>query len=112
STRKAKGPATVRLRFHKEVWDVTLQEPGCELSVDLFTHYTSDINYRAGEDPHAELYLWLIKGEAEVKVESYLESRGLEAPPGSAMLMWNNSQGTPQVLHMREAPKAWDKEPP
>jgi hypothetical protein len=44
SNQKKEGAARVRLRFGKEVWDVTLDEPDSEIGVDLMKLYVPGVN--------------------------------------------------------------------
>jgi hypothetical protein len=112
SNHKEKGPAKVRLRFGKggrEVWDLTLQEPGAEVGVDLLKHYTRDINWRDGEEPRAELYLIVLKGKANLRMNTYHFS-DLTAPPGPALFVWDNKgSGAQGPIRVEKVPAFWDK---
>jgi hypothetical protein len=105
---KGKGTVKVRLRFEGEVWDLTL-EPGSEVGIDLLKRYTRDINYRANEDPRAELYLCLLRGEAELRVD-YV-THNLEALK-SALFLWDNFTRPRGPLPIKEVPDIWSKDPP
>ncbi|HEY7425589.1 MAG TPA: hypothetical protein VH682_15260, partial [Gemmataceae bacterium] len=52
SNHKDSGPVVVRLRFEKEVWDLTLKERDTEVVVDLLKRYRGDVNYlEKGAEP-------------------------------------------------------------
>jgi hypothetical protein len=105
-------PATVIVRFGKETWVIRLSASESEVGLDLVTRYTPGINYLDGEEPLAELYFVLLKGKAELRVDT-LEFPNLTAPPGRSFYAW-----TSQTAHMREpgtmdeVPAAWSKAPP
>jgi hypothetical protein len=107
---KDKDKATVRLRFGKddsEVWDVTLEEPGTEIGVDLIKAYTQDINYLDGEEPRAELYLVVLRGKASVRIDAYHHSN-LKGPPGGAVFAWDNKgSGAHGPLLVEQIPPTW-----
>jgi hypothetical protein len=112
SSRKAAGLLKVRVRFWDEVWDLTLEEPGTEVGLDLLTHYTRDINFRAGEEPRAELYLCMIAGKASLRVGSF-DYKGLKAPPGPAVFVWDNmGRPSPGPQRLEMLPAIWGKQPP
>jgi hypothetical protein len=108
SNTKKKGAVKVRLRFEKEVWDLTL-EPGAEVGIDLFKHFTADIDYRADEDPRAELYLCVLKGEIELRLNDTTHT--MEAPPRGALFLWDNLTRPRGPISIKKVPEIWDKRP-
>ncbi|HEY7312073.1 MAG TPA: HEAT repeat domain-containing protein [Gemmataceae bacterium] len=92
SNHKKDGPAVVRLRFEKEAWDVTLNEPDTEVVVDLLKRYSGNVDYMKGEAPVVTLHLFVLKGKAGLAAEHqhYLD---LSAPPGAAYFVWDNKRG-------------------
>ena len=111
ANRKPQGAAVVRLRFEGEVWDVTLEEPGAEVGVDLFRRYTPATDWQKGEEPLAALYLFAVKGRAGLK-ENYHEV-ALHEAPGPAMVSWNNKgKGVQGPYPLKEAAAPFDKQPP
>jgi hypothetical protein len=114
SNRKSTGAVKVRLRFDKEVWDLTLSEPGSEAMLELFRTYTytPEINWKAGEEPFTRVFFCLTRGEAELRLNTSLV-HGLKAPPGECGLGWDNlTTGVRGPQRMKEVPEIWHKDPP
>jgi hypothetical protein len=91
----ADKPALVRVRFEKEVWDLVLQERDTEVVLELLKRYTNDINYQDGEDPRADLSLYVLKGKAGLRF-GYHEFPNMEGPTGPALFVWDNKGKPPQ----------------
>lgn len=88
SNHKDKGPATVRLRFEKQVWDLTLQ-PDAEVVLDLLRRNRSDIDYVNDEESLATLHLFVLHGRAGLAM-GYQRYPDLSAPPGPSYFLWDN----------------------
>jgi hypothetical protein len=65
---KDKGPARVRLRFEKEVWDVTLSEPDSEVVVELGKVPMRDTDWTRDE-PKCIVRFCVLQGKAGLKVD-------------------------------------------
>jgi hypothetical protein len=112
SNHKDKGPAVVRLRFEKEIWDVTLEESGTEVGVDLLRTYTRDINWVDGEEPRAELYFCVLQGKASLDINTYRKYSNLEGPSGPALFLWDNKgPGASGPIKLDKTPDIWNKLP-
>jgi hypothetical protein len=104
--KKGDQPAFVRLRFHKEIWDLTLQ-PNTEVGMELVGRELGLKPVRAEEEPGASLYLVVKKGRAVIRDDLR------EFPPmtGPAILGWSNTAGTwpagPQALN--PWPAEWEQ---
>jgi hypothetical protein len=112
SNEKREGPAKVRLRILDEVWDITLEEPGAEVGVDLMKSYTRDLNWY-DEEPQAEAYFMVLAGKVTLKVDAFVYN-GLSAPPGVCFFRWDNKgprSGGPQKIG-EKVPDLWSKGPP
>jgi hypothetical protein len=106
------NPATVIVRFWKEAWVVRLTAPNSEVGLDLVTRYTPQINYLDGEEPLAELYFVLLKGKADLQVDT-LEFPNLVAPPGPSFYAWTSQAARmPNPVTMAVVPAVWSKAPP
>jgi hypothetical protein len=104
SNHKDKGSATVRLRFEKQVWDLTLQ-PDAEVVLDLLRRNRSDIDYIHDEESLATLHLFVLHGKAGLAI-GYQRYPDLSPPPGPAYFVWDNKG--PGV----QGPIKQDKVPP
>jgi hypothetical protein len=112
TSRKDKGAAKVRLRFDKEVWDLTLAGRGDEVAVDLTRAYSAVINYRAGEEPRAQCFLALLRGEADLKIDAF-QTHSLEAePPKWVRMEWDSFTRTAGPFKVDQATPALRREPP
>jgi hypothetical protein len=121
SNHKASGSVKVRVHFNEEkpkpaeTWEVTLEDPGTEVALDLLGRYPRDVGFQIekGPPPRAELYLFVLSGNASVKADA--STYQLHAAPGGPSLMsWNNydegvhppGQINPRMLAI------WDKAVP
>ena len=111
NTSADKKPVHVRLRFEKEIWDVTLAEPGSEIGVDLFRNYTRDIDWQNGEAPRAEAKFCLLAGTGGLQVD-YRDYPNL-AMPGPAIFFWDNKgEGLKGPIALEKPLIIWSREPP
>jgi hypothetical protein len=111
---KEKGEVKVRLRFHTEVWDLTLESRGTELGVDLIQLYgPGKIDWRTDE-PYAQALLCLFQGELGVTVDAFITYNMEADPPKEKLMKWNSSFKTeaPQGIDKTQAQHYWDKLPP
>jgi hypothetical protein len=97
----------------KEVWDITLKEPGSEVMVELGSHYFPTINYLGGEEPFSVLSLCLLGGKTGVRIDTF-EYPNLEPPAGKGLLfIWNNKGPRSfDPMPIPETPTIWSKSPP
>jgi hypothetical protein len=113
SNQKEKGPARVRLRFQREIWDLTLEEPDSEVAIDLNRNYNRDIDFHEGEEPKVELYLYVARGKVGLRVDSYHEFPNLTEPPGPAWFQWDNKgAGTHGPIRLADKHAVFSKDPP
>lgn len=109
TNRKEKGPARLRVRFHGEVWDLTLAEPGCRVALELYGRWAPGVRFikevqDPPEAPSAELAVLVLKGHAELKHETHRHA--MHEPPGPAYFHWNSDFGEDP------GPKRMEKLPP
>jgi hypothetical protein len=105
SNHKREGPARVRVRFHDQVWDLTL-ENRAEVAMELLSlpdfGFSTDPAKTSG--PIAGLGLFMLQGQGNLKIryETYL----LREPPGPAQVIWNNVGGMrgPQTIRSEQLP--------
>ncbi len=102
SNHRPKDPVKVRLRFGREIWDVTLKEPDTEIGVDLLKGYTGAENYRDGEAPLQNVYLFIFSGRASIKFDSHAYGD----LPARTSILWDN-KGTGAAEPRPTDPKVW-----
>jgi hypothetical protein len=111
ANRKPMAAARVRLRFHEEVWDFTL-EPESEVGVELFGMPMQAAHAKGGEEPFARLFLFVLKGKAGIKI-GYKEYPNMQAPPGLGFLSWDNiGEGVKNPVVVPQLPPEWNTIPP
>jgi hypothetical protein len=112
NNKESKAELKVRLRFQKEVWDLTLDEPGTEVGFDVFSFYQPDLDYRS-EEPRANAVLCLFRGELGVRVNAY-DTYTLETEsPKVKYMQWDSSTGkVVPPLGLDRVSFIWDKTPP
>jgi hypothetical protein len=104
---KDKGPARVRVRAWGNSWEATLAAPGARLAVAVFARWRPGSRFATNpgsqDAPSAEMVFLALAGEVDLKHD--FEHHLLTAPPGPALIGWNNSAGqdaAPQ--HLDELP--------
>jgi hypothetical protein len=111
SNRKEQGPAKIRLRFDREIWNITLTEPDSEVFVELLKGYSGDIRWQEGEEPWTGAYLAIIKGKGALDAD-YRAFPNLEMP-GPSFFTWDNKgRGLQGPKKLPRAFPQWDKSPP
>jgi hypothetical protein len=95
TNQKPDGAVKVRVHFNEsktqpgEAWELTLQDPGTEIALDLVARYPSGVAFAEGGDPPlASLYLVVLSGSAQVKADASTYS--LRASPGLCLMSWEN----------------------
>jgi hypothetical protein len=89
----APRPATVRVRFLGEVWDVTLQTPDTEVAIDLIGEPARAglFNREVPEDPRFLVYFGVMQGQATIR--SGFQSSGVL--PAGTKWKWDSKGGRP-----------------
>ncbi len=112
TNRKDRGPAKIRLRFQKEVWDITLANPSDEVVVDLIHSFTPLIDYRKGEEPRTDCYLAVLKGDVDLKLDAYHTHNVVVEPPRWARVEWDSSSMVVRGPYKEDRlPEALTKQP-
>jgi hypothetical protein len=108
TNRKEKGPARVRLHVRNETWTLQLDEPGARFLIQLYTCWPHGVPFTKEPGPKdlplAHLLFLVLEGEASLKHDR--TQVALKAPPGPAMIQWDNVGG------MDEGPQGLEKLPP
>jgi polyhydroxyalkanoate synthesis regulator phasin len=107
TNRKKEGAARVRIRFHDQQWEATLTEPGTRIALQLYGRWAKGVPFRkdpgSKDVPAADLLLLVRKGQVELTHGSC--ACLMSAPPGPALLHWDNSGES------EEAPQKLEKLP-
>lgn len=92
---KAQGHARVRVHFRKEVWELTLAEPGTAVALELYGRWPPGIpanpKPQPNSAPDAELAVLVLKGHIHLKAGA--TEHALQAPPGPAYIQWDSTSG-------------------
>lgn len=101
-------PAKVRLRFHDQVWDLTFAAKS-ETVADLLFSFGEGARFSrqtGGESPMIHLFLGVPMGKVTVQVRD-LDPIKLTAPPGPALLGWDNKSKIQPPAVLKEALPQW-----
>jgi hypothetical protein len=119
ANQKAKGPARVRVRVndpsvprkadkpwepeYQAVWDISLDDPGSELSLELIGYFDPRYDYKPLDSkehwpPVALLKVLALKGQSHVRYREV--DYPFHAPPGQALMEWSSGAG----LKLEDAP--------
>jgi hypothetical protein len=100
---KKEGAARVRIRFHDQKWEATLQEPGVRIALELYGRWAKGVPFKLEPGPRdvpaADLTFLVLHGHVDLVHGS--EEHAMSAPPGPALVHWDNSgqaNETPQKL--------------
>jgi uncharacterized protein (TIGR03000 family) len=92
---KKDGPARVRIQAWGATWQATLEAPGAWLAVELVGRCRPGQQYTKTpgpkDVPSADMLFLVLAGEVVLKHEA--TQHRLTAPPGPAMIGWNNFVG-------------------
>lgn len=118
TNRKESGPATVQLRFQDKKWTLTLQSPGTMVGFEFHGRYAASTyehtkvegnRLKISEQPNRELTALVAKGK--MFVDQGAKGFTLQAPPGPAMLSWNNLTDKTDLHRLDKLPEELNKEP-
>lgn len=105
--RKEKGPATARVRVRAGSWDVVLEDPGSQVSFEVYGRWPRGAKFSRKPDPQnvpvSELVVLVLKGEIDLTHEGVVYA--MKAPPGPALVHWDSATG------QEDAPKQLDELP-
>jgi hypothetical protein len=111
ANEKDSGPARVRIRIDREVWDLTLAAPESEAIVEVIKRYNGDIRWQEGEEPWTGVYLAIIKGKGALNADFH-DFPNLEMP-GPSFFVWDNKGKRLSGPNKLQKPfSQWDKSPP
>jgi hypothetical protein len=110
--RKESGSANVRVHVRNHTWDLTLEEPGTAVVLELYGRWPRGVPFTreagAKNAPTADLVFLVLKGNVILKHNGY-EQR-LAAPPGPAMIEWDSVSGQDDTPHRLDKLPPWAAE--
>ncbi len=90
-----KGSATARVTVLGEVWDLTLLQPGNSVALEMFGRWPRGVPFTPNpgpkDVPNVNLIVLVTRGEVQVKHNGVQNL--MQAPPGPALLHWDNYYG-------------------
>lgn len=104
-----KGPAKVRVRFRDQKWDLTLDEPGSAVALELYSHWPPGVPFtkeaKPEQAPWIDVGLYVLKGDSTLKADS--QQYALHAPPGPAFFSWESISGQARGPQFRGKVPSW-----
>ncbi len=109
TNKKKAGPARVRIRAWGATWMATLEAPGAHLAVELVGRCQPGKPFTANPGPRdlpvADMLFLVLAGEVDLQYQT--THFGLTAPPGPAMIGWNNFVGMDPSPQRLDKPPEW-----
>ncbi len=115
-TNGKRGTSKVLVRFDnpstmngRDAWGIDLLDPDTIVALELWGRHMPGVVFdpkkKNREGPESEMYLFVLKGSANVRVNEY-RKYGMEAPPSDrpGMLLWNSRQGDVKPEKIRMLP--------
>jgi hypothetical protein len=106
---KKKGAVRLRIRFHDQKWDATLTEPGTRIALELYGRWAKGVRFQTEpgpkDAPAADLLFLVRRGQVELKHGACFHI--LSAPPGPALLHWDNSGEADEAMRKLEKLPDW-----
>lgn len=91
--QKKQGAAKVKVRFHRQVWVLTLEEPGTRVGMELWSRWARGTPFvkdpqEPFDEPAAHLGLLVLQGQLYIKHGN--EQHSMNSPPGPALIRWDS----------------------
>jgi hypothetical protein len=106
---RARGPARVRVHAWGSTWEATLAAPGARLAVAGLARWRPGSRFTGKPGPQdvpsAEVVFLVLAGEVSLKHD--LHTCLLTAPPGPALIGWNNFVGPDASPQHLDQPPPW-----
>lgn len=108
---KKEGAARVRVQVPGETWELNLLEPGTKVALELYGRFPPGIELfenkvdepvKIHEVPTLDLVVVVVKGKVALNTGKVIH--GLSAPPGDALLFWDNLAGVRSVQYLAKLP--------
>jgi hypothetical protein len=109
---KERGPAHVRVHLRNEPWELTLEEPGASIALETYGRWPRGVSFTRDPGPKdvptTSLIFLVLKGEVRVRHGIHLHL--LKAPPGPAMIEWDNVTGQDAAPHFLDELPPWARQ--
>ena len=109
SVRSRASEVKVRVRVWQETFDLTLDQPGTHITLELFGRWPRGAAFtkKPGpkDAPTASLVFLVLKGRAHLQHGRV--QHALAAPPGPAMIEWDSVTGMDETPHPLDKLPAW-----
>lgn len=106
---KKTGAARVRIRFHNQKWEATLNEPGTRIALELYGRWAKGVPFTLKPGPNdvpaADLVFLVLHGQVDL-VHGAVQ-HAMSAPPGPAILHWDNSGQADEIPEKLDQLPAW-----
>jgi hypothetical protein len=106
---KKEGAAHVRIRFHDQKWEATLQEPGARIALELYGRWPKGVPFTLKPGPKdipaADLVFLVLHGHVDL-IHGGVQ-HALSAPPGPAILHWDNSGQADEITEKLDELPSW-----
>jgi hypothetical protein len=105
---KKKSQGHVLVRFRDATWELTLNEPGTRVALELYARWPTGVPFSAEPKPDsaplASVILLVLDGSIDLKAG--LNHYRMQAPPGPALFQWDSANGPdPGPKRLEELPK-------
>lgn len=90
---KEKGPARVWVRLPGFSWQLTLQEPGARVGLEVYGRWPYGVGFskESHAGPTKAVDLLMLDGSAELQTDTHTYQ--LSAPPGPSLMEWDSAAG-------------------
>ncbi len=103
---KEKGSAKITFRVRDKLWTLELLEPGTKVATELYSRHPPGLPTVIDgkiEDPYTSLALLVVEGR--VRLDTAEKGFHLSAPPGPAILLWDNVTDSFSVETLAKLPE-------
>lgn len=106
---KKSGAARVRIRFHDQKWEATLNEPGTRIALELYGRWPKGVPFKVEPGPKdvpaADLVFLVLQGHVDLIHGD--AQHAMSAPPGPAILHWDNGGQANEIPEQLDELPAW-----
>jgi uncharacterized protein (TIGR03000 family) len=102
---KKEGAARVRVRASEASAELALKTPGTKVGVEIFGRHPPGCSTGAQiKEDRPTIYVVMLVREGEATLSNDKHTIALRAPPGPALLMWDNLEKKVDVQHLDKLP--------